>query len=83
MTAQYAFNKYYSKTDETSVYAAAMILHPSCQKQYIKYNWKQAQYTSFLMKVKKLQETKYKDKVSYNPVNIEPDREPDVYDLWK
>ena len=29
MAGWYAFDKYYTKTDDTSVYATAMILHPS------------------------------------------------------
>jgi hypothetical protein len=33
------FNKYYSRTDDSSVYAAALVLHPSYRSQYIQKNW--------------------------------------------
>ena len=35
MRAWYAFDKYYSLTDEVPVYAAALLLHPSGRKRYI------------------------------------------------
>jgi hypothetical protein len=38
------FDKYYLKTEETPVYAAAIILHPSRRTQYLKKMWKRKWY---------------------------------------
>ena len=53
------FNKYYQKTDDTSVYTAALILHPSWRTQYIWKNWKKEWQKPGLLSVKKLWETSY------------------------
>jgi hypothetical protein len=39
MTSWYLFDKYYAKTSDSSVYAAALLLHPSFRLQYIQDNW--------------------------------------------
>jgi hypothetical protein len=82
MTAWYAFDKYYSKTDETSVYAAAMILHPSRRKQYIKQNWDKKYHKLSFDAVKELWLESYKDKVATSQSYSGPTQEPDQYDLF-
>ncbi len=48
------FDKYYAKTEGVSVYAAALILHPSRRLAYIKKNWKKEWQKPALANVKKL-----------------------------
>ena len=54
MTSWLTFNKYYKKTDDTSVYAAIIILHSSWQTQYIQQNWKKEWQKHAFSSVKKL-----------------------------
>lgn len=51
-----AFDKYYSKTDDCPLYAAALILHPSRRTKYIRANWKAKWQKPVLKKVKELWE---------------------------
>ena len=55
------FDKYYSKTDESPLYAAALILHPTRRTKYIRYNWKKEWQKPILKKVKELWEV-YREK---------------------
>ena len=48
------FDKYYSKTDESPLYACALILHPRCRTKYIRANWKPRWQRPVLKKVKEL-----------------------------
>jgi hypothetical protein len=56
MASRLIFDKYYKKTDDTPVYAAAIILHPSRRTQYIRQNWKKDRQKRALSSVKKLWE---------------------------
>ena len=45
MTSWYKFDEYYTRTDDTPVYAAAILLHPSLRRAHLMEAWKdQAQY---------------------------------------
>jgi hypothetical protein len=45
MTSWYHFDKYYSYTDDSPAYAAAILLHPSLRKAYLEKQWAhQAEY---------------------------------------
>ncbi len=45
MTSWYKFDDYYMRTDDTPVYAAAILLHPSLRRAHLQEAWKdQAQY---------------------------------------
>ncbi|OAQ57829.2 restless-like transposase [Pochonia chlamydosporia 170] len=45
MTSWYKFDDYYTRTDDTPVYAAAILLHPSLREAHLKEAWKdQPQY---------------------------------------
>jgi hypothetical protein len=57
---------YYQQTDVTSVYAAALILHPAHRTQYTRKNWKREWQTA-LASVKKLWETSYLDASTSGP----------------
>ncbi len=48
------FDKYYSKTDDSPLYAAALILHPSRRTKYINTFWKREWRKPALKKVKDL-----------------------------
>lgn len=37
-----AFDKYYSKSDDSPLYAAALILHPARLIRYIQANWRKS-----------------------------------------
>ena len=40
LTMWLTFNKYYSLTDQTPTYAAALLLNPTLQKQYLDNHWR-------------------------------------------
>jgi hypothetical protein len=82
MTAWYTFDKYYSKTDKTSVYTAAVILYPSCRKQYIRQNWDKKHHKKAFDTVEKLWKTEYSSKVTLDLPYNGPTIEPDVFDLF-
>jgi hypothetical protein len=48
------FDKYYAKTEAVSIYAAALILHPSRRLSHIKKNWKKEWQKPALTGVKRL-----------------------------
>ena len=48
------FDKYYAKTDDSALYAAALILHPEYRIAYIRTNWKAKWQKPTLKKVKEL-----------------------------
>lgn len=50
------FDKYYSKTDISPLYAAALILHPVRRTAYIKANWRKEWAKLAFAKVKGLWE---------------------------
>jgi hypothetical protein len=80
MTAWYTFDKYYSMTDVTSVYAAAIILHPSRRKHYIRQNWDSIYHQSAFDAVETLWKIEYKDKATVNVSTICASNDPDVFD---
>ena len=51
------FDKYYSKTDESPLYAAALILHPNRRTKYIRANQKTKWQKPILKRVKELWES--------------------------
>jgi len=80
------FDKYYSKSDNSPFYAAAIILHPSRRTQYIRHNWKKEWQRPAFQNVKRLWEI-YRESSVVNPVRIpsyEADlsRDLDDYDLF-
>ncbi|KAI8622872.1 hypothetical protein F5Y19DRAFT_483721 [Xylariaceae sp. FL1651] len=40
ITSWYAFDNWYAKTLDTAAYAAALLLHPSRRRRYIRDNWR-------------------------------------------
>jgi len=57
------FEKYYNKTDDSPLYAAALILHPNRRLKYIRANWKPRWQKPVLKKVKDLWAS-YREKAS-------------------
>ncbi|ODQ70007.1 hypothetical protein LIPSTDRAFT_35880, partial [Lipomyces starkeyi NRRL Y-11557] len=76
----YTFDKYYSMTDVTSVYAAAIILHPSRRKHYIRQNCDSIYHQSAFDAVENLWKIEYKDKATVNVSTICASNDPDVFD---
>jgi hypothetical protein len=80
------FNKYYVKANSSALYAAALVLHPNYNIQYIKENWDASSVNSILEMVGKLWGT-YRDKntnlvsILSNPIEERlPERELDMFD---
>ncbi|MCJ1360767.1 MAG: hypothetical protein MMC33_010776, partial [Icmadophila ericetorum] len=57
------FDRYYSKTDDSPLYAAALILHPARRTKYVQANWKKKWQRVACQKVEKLWE-EYREKNS-------------------
>jgi hypothetical protein len=57
----FIMNKYYSKTDESPVYAAALLLDPSRRAAYLKKNWQSDWYETALVSARTIWEEEYKD----------------------
>ncbi|EKG08972.1 HAT domain-containing protein [Macrophomina phaseolina MS6] len=82
LMAWYAFDKYYSLTDQVPAYAAALLLHPSRRKRYIDANWKKSWVRAVLPKLQSLWEKKYSAiEEATAPTLSQPTNEPDEYDL--
>ena len=86
------FNKYYTKTNDSPLYAAALILNPIYNKEYIKKNWDPKQQRAILVKMQKLWE-KYQEEDLITPLIITTsydaaattkskalEKEPDIFD---
>jgi hypothetical protein len=54
LTSWYVFDKYYQLSDESPVYAAALILHPSQRKAHIIKNWPRRWHKTEFNNVQKL-----------------------------
>ncbi|KJZ68436.1 hypothetical protein HIM_12172 [Hirsutella minnesotensis 3608] len=61
MNGWYALDKYYLKSDNSSAYAAALILNPACRKKYIAMNWKTSWQWPAFDSVKQLWSSTYRD----------------------
>jgi len=68
-------DKYYSKTDDSPLYAAALILHPNRRTKYIEANWRAKWVKPALQRVKRLWES-YRDKLPPPPSSSVPDTAP-------
>jgi hypothetical protein len=73
------FDKYYAKTEAVSIYAAALILHPSRRLSYIKKNWKKEWQKPAFTGVKKLWE-EYSNREVREDFKSPSDSELDDYD---
>lgn len=65
------FDKYYSLTDSSVLYVAALVLHPGCRTAYIKSNWEKGWQKTALAKVEELWKQHYRDRPS--PYDIIPE----------
>ena len=69
-------------SDESPVYAAALILHPSRRKAHILKNWPRSWHKTVFNSVKKLWEDSYKELPSENPLSLfQSEPIPDEYEL--
>ena len=82
LTSWHIFDKYYQLSDESPVYAAALILHPSRRKAHILKNWPRSWHRTVFSSVKKLWEDSYKGLLNDNPTSLfESEPIPDEYEL--
>jgi hypothetical protein len=58
-TSWYALDKYYKLTDDSPIYTAALLLHPSYRKQYLTTTWPKAWVKPAVQRVKELWKDKY------------------------
>jgi hypothetical protein len=69
-------------SDESLVYAVALILHPSRRKAHIQKNWRRSWHRTTFNSVKKLREDDYKELPSENSLSLfESEQIPDEYEL--
>ena len=69
----YVLKQYYGLTDDTPVYAMAVLLHPAMRMQYIKSRWQQGWWESIKAKVEALW-AEYSD-LELAPGENEPEKE--------
>ncbi len=82
LMAWYAFDKYYSLTDQVPAYAVALLLHPLRRKRYININQKKSWVRAVLPQLQSLQEEKYASiEEATSPTLSQPTYEPNEYDL--
>ncbi|KJZ70150.1 hypothetical protein HIM_10457 [Hirsutella minnesotensis 3608] len=77
------FDKYYSKTETSPYYAAALILHPSYRTTYIQANWKKKWQKPAFKQVKDLwliYRDTMDDALSRNVLDREEDKDLDAFD---
>ena len=82
LTSWHVFDKYYQLSDESPVYAAALILHPSRRKAHILKNWPRSWHRTAFNSVKALWENNYKELPSEDPTSLELQQLPDEYELF-
>ena len=81
LTSWHVFDKYYQLSDESPVYTAALILHPSRRKAHILKNWPGSWHRTAFNSVKALWEDNYKELPSEDPTSLELQPLPDEYEL--
>ncbi|KAG7418777.1 hypothetical protein Forpe1208_v003603 [Fusarium oxysporum f. sp. rapae] len=69
----FMLDKYYFKTDETPVYSAALLLHPSKQLKYLRQNWHEDWHDSAINKARQIW-AQYKD----IPIASTPEEPPEI-----
>lgn len=74
-----ALDKYYSKTDDSALYAAALILHPGRRLAYLRTNWKPKWQKVILKKVTDLWKS-YRDRFPASNDGKQPLERFDKYD---
>lgn len=75
----FVLDKYYFKTDETPVYSAALLLHPSKRLKYLRQNWRADWQDGAINKTRQIW-SQYKDCVVETAQKDTPEIEMTVYD---
>ncbi|KAM0724076.1 hypothetical protein Q7P37_000256 [Cladosporium fusiforme] len=73
-TSWIAFNKYYELSDDVSVHAAAVLLHPRYRKAYMDKVWKKHWIKPGIERAKKLFETRYRQRATESSVSDAAER---------
>jgi hypothetical protein len=72
----FLLDKYYQKTDEAPIYAAALLLDPRRRAAYLKQNWPTAWYQPSLDRANKIYEDDYKHDVDRPSSRSPPSKRP-------
>lgn len=75
----FVLDKYYFKTDETPVYSAALLLHPSKRLKYLRQNWHADWHDGAINKARQIW-SQYKDLLVETPPVEAPEMYMTVYD---
>lgn len=59
----FVLDKYYTLTDDIPVYAAALLLNPSCRLAYLKKNWPEAWHENAINAARKIWEDEFKNRL--------------------
>ncbi|KJZ69673.1 hypothetical protein HIM_09274 [Hirsutella minnesotensis 3608] len=74
----FVLDKYYFKTDETPIYATALLLHPSKRLKYLRQNWQDDWHQDAIDKARQIW-GQYKDLPISTPLKV-PDDQVSAYD---
>ena len=58
----FVLDKYYTMTEEAPVYAAALLLNPSCRVAYLKKNWPEQWHEPAIAAARSIWEAEFKDR---------------------
>ena len=91
LTMWFAFNKYYTLTDKTPVYAAALLLSPTLRRGYIDKSWKtiNERYPGTIERAVEAARKLWQKEYKYKPINgktpeqLDPDLIKNTYMRWK
>jgi len=75
------FDKYFAKTEDSSVYAAALVLHPSRRLHYIKKNWRKEWHKPAIEGIRELWEL-YRDINVLEPTPFKVEKKAEVLDTF-
>jgi hypothetical protein len=77
--------KYYEKTSDTPIYAAALVLHPAYKWEYIEANWDASWVPDTKKQVKEFWETYYAPPESASQDRVQASRSilPNQFTVWR
>ena len=87
----FAFNKYYTLTDKTPVYAAALLLNPTLQRAYLDESWKtiDEHHPGTIKRAIKAARKLWQKEYKFKPINgeltgqVDPDLIKNTYKRWQ
>ena len=91
LTIWFAFNKYYTLTNKTLVYAAALLLNPMLQQAYLNKSWKtiNKRHPGTIKRAIKAAQKLWQKEYKFKPINskptgqVDPDLIKNIYKRWQ